>query len=95
MSFDFVVIEYVLTFIHYFCRLGGAGNFLGKSSVKVDEDPMLTVKALVSPRFLSVVSWNVAAINNNVRLFHMFMLSNKLLWYPLIHSLRKSPLNIG
>ena len=58
--------------------VGGAGNFLGKTSVDQDQDdPMLLSKASVfaGQRFLSVTTWNVAAINNNVSFYvpHCFI----------------------
>jgi hypothetical protein len=57
--------------------LGGAGSFLGKTSVGTfEQDPMLLAKALAGQRFLAVTTWNVAAINNNVRSYHL--LSNML-----------------
>ena len=40
--------------------LGGADQYLGSSS-----DPML---ALATQRRLSIATWNIAAINNNVRI---------------------------
>ena len=51
-----------LSFFFFFKILlvGGADQYLGSSS-----DPML---ALATQRRLSIATWNIAAINNNVRI---------------------------
>jgi hypothetical protein len=79
MTFGF--LEQKLTSLSsILCEIGGASGILGKAG----QDPMM---ALAAKRRISVATWNIAAINNNVSAPMFYVQMSEFFLYKSVISL--------